>query len=82
MLDVLRDMRHVGNFNTPGHLPWELRFAYKTPLPEGGERVVLLTDRPISFREAANLTRSLDYPFTLIELRLNRDGEGEGKMSQ
>ena len=31
--------------------------------------------------EAANQPRSIEYPFTLIELRLNRDGEGEGKMS-
>ena len=28
-----------------------------------------------------NQPRSIDYPFTVIELRLNRDGEGEGKMS-
>ena len=51
------------------------------PLPDGGERVVLVTDRRIGFWEAANQPRSIDYPFTVIELRLNRDGEGEGKMS-
>jgi hypothetical protein len=60
---------------------WDLRFAWKTPQPDGGERVVLATDRRISFREAFRQTRSLDYPFTVIELRLNRDGEGEGMMS-
>src|SRR4029078_11477184 len=48
---------------------------------EGGSRVVLITDRRIGFWEAANQPRSVDYPFTVIELRLNRDGEGEGKMS-
>ena len=51
------------------------------PGEDGGRRIVLVTDRPISFWEAANQPRSIDYPFTLIELRLNRDGEGEGKMS-
>ena len=51
------------------------------PLPEGGERIVLVTDRRIGFWEAANQPRSIDYPFTVIELRINRDGEGEGKMS-
>jgi hypothetical protein len=50
-------------------------------LPEGGERVVLVTDRRIGFWEAANQPRLIDYPFTVIELHLNRDGEGEGKMS-
>jgi len=51
------------------------------PLPDGGERVVLVTDRRIGFWEASNQPRSIDYPFTVIELRLNADGEGEGKMS-
>jgi hypothetical protein len=81
MLDVLQDMRHVGYFNTPGNLRWDLRFAWKTPQPDGGDRVVLATDRRISFREAATQARTLDYPFTIIELRLNKDGEGEGMMS-
>jgi hypothetical protein len=49
-------------------------------LPDGGERVVLITDRRIGFWEAANQPRLIDYPFTVIELHL-RDGEGEGKMS-
>jgi hypothetical protein len=81
MLDVLQSMHHVGYFNTPGNLRWDLRFAWKTSLPDGGERVTLVTDRRISFREAARQSRTLDYPFTVIELHLNRDGEGEGKMS-
>ena len=42
---------------------------------------MLVTDRRIGFWEAANQPRSIDYPFTVIELRLNSDGEGEGKMS-
>jgi len=81
LLETLQDMRRVGYFNTPGNLRWELHFARKVPQPDGGERVVLLTDRRISFWEAANRPRSIDYPFTLIELRLNTDGEGEGKLS-
>jgi hypothetical protein len=28
-----------------------------------------------------NRPRTVDYPFTFIELHLNRDGEGEGKLS-
>ena len=81
LLDALQDARPVGHFGAPGKLSWDLRFARRTPLAEGGERVVLVTDRPISFREAVNQPRSFEYPFTVIELRLNKDGEGEGKMS-
>jgi len=81
LLDALQDMPRVGHFGAPGNLSWDLHFARKVPLPDGGERVVLATDRRIGFWEAANQPRSIDYPFTVIELRLDRDGMGEGKMS-
>jgi hypothetical protein len=81
LLDALQDMPAMGHFGAPGNLSWDIHFARKMPLPDGGERVVLITDRRISFWEARNQPRSYDYPFTVIELHLNRDGEGEGKMS-
>jgi hypothetical protein len=81
LLDVLQDMPRAGYIKTPDSIGWDLHFARKVPMPDGGERVVLVTDRRIGFWEAANRPRSIDYPFTVIELRLNRDGEGEGKMS-
>lgn len=81
LLDALQDMRRVGYFRTPDSIGWDLHFARKMPQPDGGERVVLVTDRRIGFWEASNRPRSFDYPFTFIELRLNGDGEGEGKMS-
>jgi hypothetical protein len=81
LLDVLQDMPSAGRFGAPGNLSWDLRFARKAPLPDGGERVVLVTDRRVGFWEATRQPRSFEYPFTVIELRLNADGEGEGKMS-
>jgi hypothetical protein len=81
LLDALQDMPVMGRFGAPGNLSWDIHFARKMPLPDGGERVTLITDRRISFRESVNQPRSIDYPFTVIELHLNRDGEGEGKMS-
>jgi len=81
LLDVLQDMPRMGYFRTPNSIGWDIHFARKMPLPDGGERVVLVTDRRINFWEAANRPRSIDYPFTVIELRINKDGEGEGKMS-
>lgn len=81
LLDVLREMRRVGYIRSPNSLGYDLHYARRTPLPDGGERVVLATDRPVGFWEAVNQPRSLDYPFTIIELHLNADGEGEGKLS-
>ena len=81
LLDALQDMPRMGYFRAPGQVGIDIHFARRIPQPEGGERVVLVTDRRIGFWEAANQPRSIDYPFTVIEMRLNRDGEGEGKMS-
>ena len=81
LLDTLQDMPRMGYIRTPDSIGWDLHFARTTPLPEGGERIVLVTDRRIGFWEASRQPRSIDYPFTVIELRMNRDGEGEGKMS-
>ena len=81
LLEELRETRRVGYIRTPNSIGYDLHFAHNIPGEDGGRRVILATDRPISFWEAANQPRSIEYPFTLIELRLNRDGEGEGKMS-
>jgi hypothetical protein len=80
LLDALQDTKPVGYIRSPESLPWDLRFA--ASWPEGDfTRIIILTDRPIGFREAANRPRTIDYPFTLIELRINKSGEGEGKAS-
>jgi hypothetical protein len=62
-------------------LGFDLHYAWQVPLPEGGKRIVIATDRPISFWEARNQPRSIDYPFTLIQIQLDKDGKGEGKLS-
>ena len=81
LLDALQDMPKVGYIRNPTGLGWDLHYAQNRPLPDGGEQVVIATDRPLGFVETANQLRTLDYPVTVIELRLNRDGEGEGKLS-
>jgi hypothetical protein len=62
-------------------LGWTLHYAWSTPDPEGGHRIVLATDRYITFMEARNNPRVSDYSFTLLEIRLDKNGEGVGKAS-
>ena len=81
LLDALQDLPKVGYFKTPESLAYDLRYAQRTPLPDRGERIVLATDRYVRFWEAARSAWTLDYPFTIIELRFDGDGRGEGKMS-
>jgi hypothetical protein len=81
LLETLQKLPRMGYIRTPNSIGYDLHFARREPLPDGGERVVLATDRYISFWEATNRPRSIDYPFTVIEMHINSNGEGEGKMS-
>jgi hypothetical protein len=81
LLDVLRDMPKVGYIRRTTSIGWDLHYAHHDPLPDGGERVIVATDRPVSEWEAFNQPPTVDYPFTVIELHLNANGEGQGKMS-
>jgi hypothetical protein len=81
LLDTLREMPRAGHIRLQGSLGYPLHFTSRTALPDGGERVVLATDRPIAYWEAVNRPRIMDYPFTVVELRLGPDGTGEGKLS-
>jgi hypothetical protein len=67
----------------PHHLSLglDLRYAWQAPLPDGGRRIVLATDRYIGFQEARNQPRTTDYPITIMEIRVDKDGKGVGKMA-
>jgi len=71
----------VGYVALPGETGWALRYANKAPLEDGGWQIVILTDRRIGFREASERPRSYDYPFTLIEMHVDDEGNGEGRAS-
>ena len=70
----------MGYIRTPNTLAWDLRYARQSPLPDGGRRIVLATDRPIGFAEACNQPRTMDYPFTIVQVQLDKNDEGVGKI--
>jgi hypothetical protein len=90
LLKALQNQTVKGRFQIPTltgpdphnlRLGLQLRYASQAPLPEGGRRIVLAADRYIGMAEAQQQPRSIDYPFTLFEVRVNKDGEGEGKLA-
>jgi hypothetical protein len=81
LLDVLREQKSVGTIRTPDTLAYDLRYSHQEPGEDGGRRIVLATDRPISFWEARNQPRTMDYPFTVIQMQIDKNGEGTGTMS-
>ena len=48
-------------------------------MPESASRWHLVLSK--YFWEARNRPRTIDYPFTLVEMRIDGDGRGEGKLS-
>jgi hypothetical protein len=81
LLEALQKLPAVGYLTTPGSLRYDVHFARQRPLPEGGRRIFLLTDRRITAWEAMAGARTLDYPFTLIQLQLDKNDAGVGKMN-
>jgi hypothetical protein len=81
LLNALQKLPVVGGIRTPESLNYDIHFARQRPEAEGGRMIFLMTDRYISAWEASNRPRSMDYPFTLIQLQLDREGRGVGKLS-
>ena len=79
LLGELQKLPVVGGISTPGSLKYDIHFARQRPEAEGGRMVFLMTDRYIGTWEAINRPRTIDYPFTLIQLQLDKDARGVGK---
>jgi hypothetical protein len=82
LMDMVQDIKpRAGFIRTTQSLGWDISFARYADLASGGHRIVFVTDRPMGFYELSNNTRSRDYEFMVCEIRLNKDGKGEGKLS-
>jgi hypothetical protein len=81
LLEAFQKAPSIGRLGAPGRIGYEIRYAAEMPGEDGGRRIVIATDRRMSFMEAANRTRTVDYPFTVVQLNLDNDGKGEGRAS-
>jgi hypothetical protein len=83
--DTLDQAAAVGHlWASSSSLGYSIKLARQMPLPDGGTRIVLAVspalgswDRPV-WKATGQAT---DYPFTIVELRVNKAGSGEGKAS-
>ena len=76
--DALWD-REDGFIRVGGGLGYPIAAARSRPGENGGRVIRIMIDRPISQREVIENTRTVDYPFTFIEIKLDRNGKGEGQ---
>lgn len=61
-----------------GSFGWPINVALTYPGANGGQRIVLVTDRPIGIAEAEVYGASMDYPFGLVEVNVDANGNGSG----
>ncbi len=91
LIRELEKQPELGRFRFPGYmgpdpnnvmrLGTDIRYAMNHPGEDGGRRIVIITPRVIGFREAREQPRTIDYPFTLFEMRFDKSGQGEGRMA-
>ncbi|MGE3401716.1 MAG: hypothetical protein AB7K63_03955 [Vicinamibacterales bacterium] len=80
-LEALRDTEPVGFIRAPDSIGYDLHYAHQMPGEDGGRRIVVATDRPIGAWEAWYRPRTIEYPFTVIQMQIGGDGKGSGTMS-
>jgi hypothetical protein len=86
LLEAFKGAPAAGYVWTSETLGYTVRYAHSIALPDGGERIILVTERPLGSWsrtpwKAAGAAGDATPAVTAIELRLNRSGRGEGKMT-
>jgi len=80
LANTLFDKESVGTIREIQRLSYDLRYSRSIPTAEGGQQILLATDRRIEFAESWRSSRTLDYNVTLIILNVDADGRGEGQI--
>lgn len=78
LLQTLREALPVGAIRTPFTAD-DLLFAWQEPEVDGGRRIILITDRPMVVWKEAMQVQGTEELFTVLEIRLTANDEGEGK---
>ena len=71
----------VGYLQWPGGLEYSVRYARRTARPDGGADIVLVVQRPLWLWWDASNPWAADQHFTVVNMRLKKDGTGEGRIA-
>lgn len=80
LLKAIQKMPSVGRIRAPGQIGLDIRYAQTRPTRDGRRDVFLLSDRPVRFFEEVNQTRSADFPFVVVDLKVDQNGKGDGQL--
>lgn len=80
LYNALDKMSARGHIAITGTLGYDIKYARKIPMEEGF-KLIVVTNRPVSFREAWNSGRSINYNLSYLEMTLNKEtGKGSGTL--
>jgi hypothetical protein len=79
--EALQQAPAIGRLAAPGDQGFELRYAAELRGDNGDRHVIVASDQGMAFFEAADRPRSADYPFTVLQLQIDRNGQGRGLAS-
>ena len=71
----------VGYLQWPGGLEHSVRYARQTTRPDGGADIVMVVERPLWLWWDSTAKWAADQQFTVVQMRLNKDGTGEGRIA-
>jgi hypothetical protein len=77
LLNSIQKIKEKGRVATTGRVGWGIPVVRQHPTAKG-RRIVMFSDRPISFYEARNAPRSKSSEFGMLVLDVDDKGEGEG----
>ncbi len=81
LVSAMENMKDAGRIAPTGSVGTGLRVVRVHPTKNGGQHIVLVTNRPMSFGELYNGTRSTQYPFAFVVLDVDKDGKGTGSLA-
>jgi hypothetical protein len=81
LVKAMEKTSDVGRISPTGFVGSGFRFARYRPGKDGGLRITMVTNRPMSFGELYRGGRSTDYQFGIAVLDVDKSGKGTGQLA-
>jgi len=75
LVNALSKMKSKGRIAITGTLGYDVNYIRQFKMPDGGTKIRLVTDRPITFGELWTMSRSMDYSLSGAEIILSADNK-------
>jgi hypothetical protein len=81
LVSALENTKDTGRVAPVGSVGTGMRVIRIRAVKDGGQHIVLATNRPIAFAELYRGTRSRDYKFGIVVLNVDKNGKGTGSFA-